>query len=132
MSYAIPIQLQQSFVTIGCYKCGVIFAVDNRLESNWRRDKTQFFCPNGHPQSYTESEADRLRRQLETAQRDRDFQKSRAESLDKRLRKEQLAAARLKKRVSHGVCPCCQRTVSQLARHMKTKHPDYVKDSDRA
>jgi hypothetical protein len=24
------------------------------------------------------------------------------------------------------VCPCCQRTVSQMARHIKTKHPEYV------
>lgn len=130
MSYAIPIQLQHAFVTITCYKCGVIFAVDDGLKSNWQRDKTEFFCPNGHGQSYTESEADRLKRELTTAQRDRDFQKSRAESLDKRLKNEQAASARLKKRVSVGVCPCCQRTVSQLARHMKTKHPEFPRPKE--
>ena len=32
----------------------------------------------------------------------------------------------VKARVAHGVCPCCNRTFKQLARHMKTKHPDYV------
>lgn len=30
-----------------------------------------------------------------------------------------------KKRASAGVCPCCNRTVSQMARHMQAKHPDY-------
>ena len=34
---------------------------------------------------------------------------------------------RLKRRVAAGTCPCCQRTVAQLARHMQTKHPDYGK-----
>jgi hypothetical protein len=24
-----------------------------------------------------------------------------------------------------GVCPCCNRTFQQLARHMKAKHPGY-------
>lgn len=33
---------------------------------------------------------------------------------------------RLKKRAAVGVCPCCSRTVGQLARHMKTKHPEFV------
>lgn len=33
---------------------------------------------------------------------------------------------RTKKRGGHGVCPCCNRTFQQLARHMKSKHPDYA------
>ena len=33
---------------------------------------------------------------------------------------------RLKKRAAAGTCPCCSRTVIQMARHMKTKHPDFV------
>lgn len=42
------------------------------------------------------------------------------------LRKEKASKDRLKKRIKNGVCPCCHRTVSQLARHMKTKHPDFA------
>lgn len=42
------------------------------------------------------------------------------------LRKEQKSKERLKKRIKNGVCPCCHRTVSQLARHMQTKHPDFA------
>lgn len=30
-----------------------------------RRDNKTFYCPNGHPQSYTETEADKLRKQIE-------------------------------------------------------------------
>lgn len=34
-------------------------------------------------------------------------------------------SAKLKKRASAGICPCCNRTVSQMARHMKSKHPEF-------
>lgn len=34
-------------------------------------------------------------------------------------------ATRLKNRAAHGVCPCCNRTFQQLARHMSAKHPDF-------
>jgi hypothetical protein len=27
--------------------------------------------------------------------------------------------------VANGVCPCCNRTFQNLARHMAGKHPDY-------
>lgn len=36
------------------------------------------------------------------------------------------ANGRLRKRASAGVCPCCNRTFSQLARHMQTKHPTFI------
>jgi Asp-tRNA(Asn)/Glu-tRNA(Gln) amidotransferase A subunit family amidase len=32
---------------------------------------------------------------------------------------------RIRDRVGAGVCPCCNRTFKQLARHMQAKHPDY-------
>jgi hypothetical protein len=39
-------------------------------------------------------------------------------------------ATRLRNRAKAGVCPCCKRTVSQLARHMASKHPDFSTDAD--
>lgn len=123
---AFSFQTQTQFFVETCYKCGVMFAVDAQLQSNWKRDKTEFFCPNGHGQSYFESEAERLRKQLEEATRTAEWQKSRAESLDKQLTDSRKKEQRLKKRIAAGVCPCCHRTVKQLAAHMKTKHPDYT------
>jgi hypothetical protein len=77
--YNFTIQTAVQFTTVDCYKCGVVFAVDRTLEAMWRRDRTQFFCPNGHGQSYTKSEADRLREQLETAKRETEQQRAEAE-----------------------------------------------------
>jgi len=39
-------------------------------------------------------------------------------------------ATRLRKRAKAGVCPCCNRTFKQLARHMATKHPDFDPSAD--
>jgi hypothetical protein len=33
---------------------------------------------------------------------------------------------RLKNRAAAGVCPCCNRTFAQLARHMATKHKGFT------
>jgi len=46
------------------------------------------------------------------------------------MERRRVSAARgrvtkIKRRVQHGVCPCCNRTFSNLASHMKTKHPEF-------
>ena len=50
---------------IECCNCAVIFGVPPQWNINRRETKQTFYCPNGHPQSYTKSDADRLREQLE-------------------------------------------------------------------
>ncbi len=42
------------------------------------------------------------------------------------MEKAERKTKRLMRRVSAGVCPCCNRTFSDLARHMKTKHENVV------
>jgi hypothetical protein len=39
------------------------------------------------------------------------------------------ALIKQKKRVGNGACPCCKRTFSALARHIKTQHPDFTCDA---
>jgi Zn finger protein HypA/HybF involved in hydrogenase expression len=123
---SMPLALSLRFETMECCNCGVLFAISNELQDNFRKTKKSFYCPNGHSQSYTENEADRLRRQLEAAQRDVEWQKNRAATAERRATKAERAHRVLKRRVNHGVCPHCSRTVSQLARHIKSKHPDQV------
>jgi len=61
--------MSHEFVTVDCYKCGVMFAVDKQLDAAWRRDKTTFHCPNGHGQSYSKSTAEILQEKI--AEKDR-------------------------------------------------------------
>ena len=80
-------------------------------------------------QCYTESEVDKLRKQLT----DEKLKRERAERDTEwaRVAERQAEAARAKvekklrlqtRRIEAGVCPHCQRTFKQLAAHMKCKH----------
>lgn len=115
-----------------CCNCGIEFAMPERFQRACQADsKKYFYCPNGHSQHYAESAADVLRRE-------RDRLKQQAARLEDEARearereesaKRQAAAfkgvaTRIKNRVKHGVCPCCNRTFQDLARHMKSQHPD--------
>lgn len=117
-----------------CCNCGIVFGVDSETDKRRRNDHKSFYCPNGHSQFYSrKSDAERLKDELQEKQRQLDYKDSRINSLhDKltqknhQLRAEKGAKTRIKNRVKHGVCPCCNRTFKQLATHMKDQHPEYV------
>lgn len=112
---------------VTCYSCGILFGIPDSYEANRRKDHEEFYCPNGHKNYFPgESETEKYKRL---------YNAEAAKSLSTR---EQLAAmerqhARTKrqfqlhkKRSAAGVCPCCNRTVAQLAKHMQSKHKDFV------
>ena len=117
-----------------CTQCGALIALSKNLERVMRTDHRTFYCPNGHHQYFPqESAEEKLRKSLHDAEMDKtrlshQAAAARAETTKKEaeLAAAKREAARLKKRAAAGVCPCCTRTVGQLARHMKTKHPDYT------
>lgn len=118
----------RSFAFMSCGKCGVEFMMPSHFqrECSEQGDKRTWYCPNGHPRVYSESEADTLRRE-------RDRLKQQAARLeDEKRAAERLAdaakaeTARLRKRIGNGVCPCCNRSFANVAKHMKSKHPDVV------
>lgn len=122
---AVSDRLVPSMVQEHCYKCAVEFWMPQTLYNTARRDKQQFFCPNGHGQAYVESEADKFR-----LERDRLAQQVAQRDDAIRDKERELVAAKgqitkLRKRASAGSCPCCKRTFSNMAAHMKTKHPDF-------
>ena len=125
-----------TLVTEECFRCGVVFAMPKDMQEHRLRDKGTFYCPNGHGQCYTESEADRLKKQvqrLREANREAyayatavDDQRRAAERSNAALRG---ARTRARRRAAAGVCPCCQRTFKALADHMATKHPGYAAEA---
>lgn len=90
------------------------------------RPKSEADCPNGHSQAYVTSEADRLRTMLEEANRKATYLAADVQSYSARAIKAEKTLQRERKRISGGVCPCCNRTFVSLGRHMATKHPDFV------
>jgi hypothetical protein len=54
---------------------------------------------------------------------------------DRDANRRQLSASRgqvtkIKNRVGNGVCPCCDRSFTNLRRHMSTQHPAWKKTPD--
>ena len=110
--------------------CGITFAVPNWWEQGKRQTHSDFYCPNGHIQSFS-GESD-----LEKVQRERDIarqQVARAEQesveANARAALAQKQKRRLEKRASAGACPCCQRSFSNMANHMRNKHPEFVAEN---
>jgi hypothetical protein len=111
---------------VTCGECGITFGLDSAYRAERRRDHRGFYCPNGHSRYYPakselELERDRtamLRARLDQAKAD-------AEHTERRRRGEKAAKTRLQRRVAAGVCPCCQRTFSNLAAHIAGQHPDW-------
>jgi hypothetical protein len=109
------IQHQVTLESIDCCKCGVTFAFPSSLMRRLRASGESFFCPTGHSQHFTESEAERLRAMLDEANRSKT-------KLADDYAQLQRVNRRLVRRISAGVCPCCNRTFTNLARHMAAKH----------
>lgn len=125
---------QVTLVTEECYLCGVTFAMPDSMQDNRRRDRKDFYCPNGHGQHYLGKTAEqKLREQLEEEQRRlvrERASRDRAEA-DANHQRRKAAAARgqvtkIKRRVGKGVCPCCTRSFANLAAHMAGQHPDFA------
>lgn len=96
-----------------------------------RHDKNKWYCPNGHEWSYQEGEFDRIRRERDMLKQQiarAEQERNEAWAIVESQRQQRIAAEKLLKqaqtRIGAGICPCCNRTFAQLAKHMKSKHPD--------
>lgn len=115
-----------TYELLRCKTCGCRFAVLDFFAAELRNSKRTWFCPNGHQWCFPgDTEAERLQKRLTFEQTRREAAEREADTARKA---EAIAKGKLKaqsERVKNGVCPCCKRTVKQLAAHMKTKHPDW-------
>jgi predicted DCC family thiol-disulfide oxidoreductase YuxK len=127
------ISVSTALTVLDCAACGMLYGITAELESRRRGDGANFYCPNGHPQMFSETEDQRLRKRLREAeeraaailaQRDQAYAEA-AEAIKAQRRTEQ-ERKRLEKRVSAGVCAWCHRTVAQLADHVRSKHPEHA------
>lgn len=116
-----------------CSACGVVFAMPKAMERRRREDKGRFYCPNGHSMIFPgKTKAERERERAETAERRltwerqwRDQAEAEAKHQAAVARGHKGAHQRTKNRVAKGVCPCCNRSFTNLAKHMAGQHPDF-------
>lgn len=129
---------------VSCPTCSITYAIPQSLyrsAQKWTGDRPngwKIVCPLGHEWWYTgQNEEERLREQVRdqrefagrlAAERDQALADARAQKAAKtRIRNSR---ERERQRTAAGVCPCCNRTFKQLARHMDRQHPDWPKGSD--
>lgn len=121
---------QVEMFTLHCAACGILFAVTRDFEERRRKDHGTFHCPSGHGNSFrADSEADKLRRENENLkqqqarlQQEANDACGRAAAEADRRQKAEREVKRINKRISHGVCPDCNRSFANVAKHMASKH----------
>lgn len=112
----------ETLVVTSCW-CGISLAIPSNLHRYARdRKNHSVYCPLGHTFVYSDSNEEKLAReqQRHTATKSLLKQEERSHAQTRGQLK------RTKTRVAAGVCPHCNRTFQQLARHMKCRHPDVV------
>jgi transposase-like protein len=124
MGYALPISVQMT--DMECGECGIQFAVPESWRAEKQRTGKGWHCPNGHARAYIESDVKRLEKQLAEAHRTNTALAEQVRQAQIAERKATAERKRIAKRISAGVCMCCNRTFQNLARHMKTKHAETI------
>jgi hypothetical protein len=128
-----------------CGQCGSEQAMTKEANVVLRQSSATFYCVHGHARHYPQGKTmeERLRDQLEAERRERqraeqnvamwadDARQAREEAEHQRRRANGYKghATRITKRAKAGVCPCCNRTFTQLARHMATQHPEFTPEA---
>lgn len=113
--------LSTTLIAERCWECDIWFAIPDSFAAKKGELGTPFYCPNGHSLRYGRTVKDQLERERQAHQATRDLLRHE----ERRLIATRGHLTRHKRRAQAGVCPCCNRTFQQLARHMKTKHPEF-------
>ena len=119
-----------------CWKCKTLMWLPSSLETVARANANiSFYCPHGHSAHYAEGESNeaKLRRERDrlaqqVAQRDDEIKRQRElrEAAERQAAAARGQVTKLKRRAAGGVCAHCNRTFSQLARHMHSKHKEIL------
>lgn len=127
------IDIAVTFEMIDCANCHVVFGLGEEHVARLRKSGERFYCPAGHFLTFGESETDKLRKELERAKAQADRMQAtithvrdQAAAADRSRIAYQAQATRLRNRIGKGVCPCCNRTFADVARHMSGQHPEFV------
>lgn len=123
-----PLQVTVTLEPKECPSCGTVFGVVSAVYQRYKNNGQAIRCTNPKcawdSMVIQETEAMRLQKKLDSEVQARRWveQSLAAEKNSHAATKGTLT--KIRKRVHNGVCPCCNRTFANLARHMKTKHPD--------
>lgn len=133
MSDVKDLQRNVQVVIDDCCVCGVVHAIPRVMWNNARNKGGYWYCPNGHHIGWdkkdSQSENDKLRGEVAELQGRVERERMRTEAAKRETAAAKGQVTKIKNRVGNGVCPCCQRSFTNLRRHMDSKHPDFAKEA---
>lgn len=115
---------------IDCGHCGGTYAISERVRAYHEEHGSSWHCPycatgwgyaKGRVQAL-EQELVRERARVQSALSREAEAIKRATAAEAKEAQAEREAKRLHRRAQAGVCPCCNRTFANVARHMATKH----------
>jgi len=123
--YNYDLEIKFEFIELGC--CGFATLLPASFIKARKRDHATFYCPSCGSTRYYPQKSDKeiLEEQIKAANRGKELAERRAEAAVRSARAHKAAKTRLKNRIKNGVCPCCNRTFSNLHEHMMKQHPDF-------
>ncbi len=134
----------RTLVVVECSSCNCVFGMTKERYDLAHRDGANFYCINGHPQCFRETDAQKVGRELSAALAKANREKQSAlddaawerqqrmtatterKRVENQLRATKGVVTRTKNRIANGVCPCCSRHVTNLERHIRGQHPNYA------
>lgn len=118
-----------------CPACFMLYGVPQGFEAARREDSKVFWCPGcGESRHYPKdgTAADKLRRERDRLKQQLAEKDDRIAIIDRlwsaaetRASKAEKQVKRVEKRAHAGLCPCCNRSFAELAKHIATKHPTF-------
>lgn len=128
--YAINVDL----IVWECPSCGIVYGIPKKFADECRENGTRYYCPNGHSLGWSETDADRERKQREATERRNaalvsqlDQAQSERDSYKNQARALKGVVTKTKKRAANGVCPVagCKRHFANVAAHVARQHPEF-------
>jgi len=89
----------------------------------------QYLCEGESEETKLRRERDRLAQRVAEWQDEAKQQQELREAAERRTAAARAQVTKIKNRVGHGVCPCCNRTFENIARHMASKHPTFTAEA---
>lgn len=114
----------ETLLVVHCW-CGVALAIPSNLHRAMHDEGRTCYCPLGHKFVFGDSNKELLARERERSAR----LAAQRDQLDASLSAQKAATTRVRnklKRVEAGVCPHCQRSFVNLARHVASRHPEHA------
>lgn len=110
------------FETIVCCECKVPFMVTSNHRKRLVEDKTTFFCPNGHRQSYCKNNCDIEKEKLNAEIAKTKKQLESVRELNSSLLDDREELKQTVRELRKKECPSCGKKYIDLKTHMRKAH----------